>query len=84
MKLVTYQSGRRGARAGALIDGGRRVLDLQEAHRVHEVPQQQGMPALCSAQWIAAEVRQRAHARGPCLPQLQTAQSGPATRPCPT
>ena len=34
MKLVTYQSGRRGARAGALIDGGRRVLDLQEAHRL--------------------------------------------------
>ena len=34
MKLVTYQSGRRGARAGVLIEGGRRVLDLQEAHRL--------------------------------------------------
>ena len=34
MKLVTYRSGRRGARAGVLIEGGRRVLDLQEAHRL--------------------------------------------------
>ena len=34
MKLVTFQPGRKGARAGVLIDGGRRVLDLQAAHRL--------------------------------------------------
>ena len=34
MKLVTFQAGRTVARAGALIDGGRRVLDLQAAHRL--------------------------------------------------
>lgn len=33
MKLVTFQTKRAGARAGALIDGDRRVLDLQAAHR---------------------------------------------------
>ena len=33
MKLVTFQSGRAAARAGALIDGDRKVLDLQAAHR---------------------------------------------------
>ena len=33
MKLVTFQPGRKSARAGVLIDGGRRVLDLQAAHR---------------------------------------------------
>jgi 2-keto-4-pentenoate hydratase/2-oxohepta-3-ene-1,7-dioic acid hydratase in catechol pathway len=33
MKLVTFSAGRAGPRAGALIDGGRRVLDLQAAHR---------------------------------------------------
>ena len=39
MKLVTFQIGRgagaKSARAGALIGGGRRVLDLQAAHRAH-------------------------------------------------
>ena len=34
MKLVTFQTGKTVARAGALIDGGRRVLDLQAAHRL--------------------------------------------------
>ncbi len=33
MKLVTFQSGRTAPRAGALIDAGRRVLDLQAAQR---------------------------------------------------
>jgi len=33
MKLVTFQSGRGGPRSGVLIDGGRKVLDLQAAHR---------------------------------------------------
>ena len=34
MKLVTFQRGRGRARAGALIDGDRKVLDLQAAHRL--------------------------------------------------
>ncbi|MBL8383857.1 MAG: fumarylacetoacetate hydrolase family protein [Burkholderiales bacterium] len=34
MKLVTYQKGRARPRAGALIDGDRRIIDLQAAHRV--------------------------------------------------
>lgn len=33
MKLVTFSAGRAGPRAGALVDGGRRLLDLQAAHR---------------------------------------------------
>ena len=33
MKLVTFQTPRAAVRAGALIDGGRKVLDLQAAHR---------------------------------------------------
>ena len=33
MKLVTFQTGRGRARAGVLIDGDRKVLDLQAAHR---------------------------------------------------
>lgn len=33
MKLVTFRSGRAAPRAGALLDGGERVLDLQAAHR---------------------------------------------------
>lgn len=33
MKLVTFVAGRTAPRAGALVDGGRRVLDLQAAHR---------------------------------------------------
>src|SRR5262245_54029443 len=32
MKLITF-AGRGGERAGALIDGGRKVIDLQAAHR---------------------------------------------------
>lgn len=34
MKLVTFRRGRGAARAGVLLDGGREVLDLQEAHRL--------------------------------------------------
>jgi len=33
MKLVTFTAGRAGPRAGALVDGGRRVVDLQATHR---------------------------------------------------
>src|SRR4249919_3089708 len=33
MKLVTFRTARSGSRAGALIDDGTRVLDLQAAHR---------------------------------------------------
>jgi len=33
MKLVTFQVGKGAARAGALVEGGARVLDLQAAHR---------------------------------------------------
>ena len=33
MKLVTFQFGRTAPRAGVLTDGGRRVFDLQAAHR---------------------------------------------------
>ena len=34
MKLVTFQRGRSRPRAGALIDGDRKILDLQAAHRL--------------------------------------------------
>lgn len=34
MKLVTFQHGKRQPRAGVLVDGDRKVLDLQAAHRL--------------------------------------------------
>ncbi|MGQ0652008.1 MAG: fumarylacetoacetate hydrolase family protein [Betaproteobacteria bacterium] len=50
MKLVTFKTAGGAPRAGALVDGGRRVLDLQAAHDTHYG---KGSPSLASVLAIA-------------------------------
>ncbi|NCA19234.1 MAG: fumarylacetoacetate hydrolase family protein, partial [Actinobacteria bacterium] len=51
MKLVTFQNGKSRPRAGVLVDGDRKVLDLQAAHRLeHDRPSARLSSVLAMAQ----------------------------------
>ena len=63
MKLVTFRAARGASRAGALIDDGTHVLDLQAAHRARYGRGLAAVSAACSRSSKAATTRSRSRAR---------------------